>query len=362
MVSGSRVGLILQSPIGELMEQAIHLNFSASNNEAEYEAVLVGLDLALILAASKLETRKERLKRLGEWIIKWVPREKNGRDDVLAEIVAILPINETIMLPIYLKATPSITLEPVCNTSQADLGWMLNIIKYLQIGEVSEDGKQTHKLRIQATRFTLSDDHLYRRSFGGLYLKYLSELEAKYVLDELHEGWMMDIVDLLPIGVAQKKLLLVAIDYFNKWVKTKAYDNRKDKDVFNVVFRTFCLELNIKNLYLTPRYPQNNKQEEATNKTLLNALRKRLEGAKGKWVDELLGILWAYRTTSRWSMTTTPFILAYGMEAIIPTKIGMPTTKIAVQDQMDNDEELIRQLDWADEMRGDETIWIASYH
>ena len=87
-----------------------------------------------------------------------------------------------------------------------------------------------------------------------------------------------------------------------------------------------------------------------------------MEGAKRKWVDELLGILWAYRTTSRWSMKTTPFILAYGMEAIIPTKIGMPTAKIVVQDQMDNDEELIRQLDWANEMRGDETIWIASYH
>ena len=79
-------------------------------------------------------------------------------------------------------------------------------------------------------------------------------------------------------------------------------------------------------------------------------------------MDELLGILWAYRTTSRRSMTTTPFILAYGMEAIIPTKIGMPIAKIAMKDQMDNDEELIRQLDWADEMRGDETIWIASYH
>ena len=46
---------------------------------------------------------------------------------------------------------------------------------------------------------------------------------------------MMDIVDLLPIGVAQKKLLLVAIDYFNKWVKTKAYYNKKDKDVFKFV-------------------------------------------------------------------------------------------------------------------------------
>ena len=33
------------------MEQAIHLNFSASNNEAEYEVVLARLDLALVLAA-----------------------------------------------------------------------------------------------------------------------------------------------------------------------------------------------------------------------------------------------------------------------------------------------------------------------
>ena len=53
----SRVGLILQSPTGELMEQAIHLNFSTSNNKAEYEVVLDGLDLALVLIATKLEIR-----------------------------------------------------------------------------------------------------------------------------------------------------------------------------------------------------------------------------------------------------------------------------------------------------------------
>ncbi|KAL6315680.1 hypothetical protein AAG906_005771 [Vitis piasezkii] len=45
--SGSGVGLVLQSPTGEYLEQAIRLGFSASNNEAEYEAILSGLDLAL---------------------------------------------------------------------------------------------------------------------------------------------------------------------------------------------------------------------------------------------------------------------------------------------------------------------------
>ena len=73
--------------------------------------------------------------------------------------------------------------------------------------------------------------------------------------------------------------------------------------------------------------------------------RKMLEKAKGKWVDELLGVLWAYRTTSKQLIGATPFALAHGMKAIIPTEIGMPTAKTVVQDQGDNDEELIWQLD-----------------
>ena len=54
-VFGSRVGMILQSPTGELMEQVVCLNFSTSNNKAEYEIVLAELDLALVLIATKLE-------------------------------------------------------------------------------------------------------------------------------------------------------------------------------------------------------------------------------------------------------------------------------------------------------------------
>ena len=121
----------------------------------------------------------------------------------------------------------------------------------------------------------------------------------------------------LPIGIAQKKFLLIATDYFNKWVEAEAYASIKDKDVFkfiwknivcqfrilrvivmdngpqfdSAIFCTFCSELNIKNLYSTPHYPQSKGQMDVTNKTLLNALKKMLERAKGKWVDRLLGTL-----------------------------------------------------------------------
>ena len=66
----------------------------------------------------------------------------------------------------------------------------------------------------------------------------------------------------------------------------------------SLVYRNFCNELKIKNLYSTPRYLQSNGQVEASNKTLMSALKKCLHSTKGKWVDELPGVLWAYKTTS----------------------------------------------------------------
>ncbi|RVW37522.1 Transposon Ty3-I Gag-Pol polyprotein [Vitis vinifera] len=58
--SGSGVGLLLQSPTGEHLEQAIRLGFSVSNNEAEYEAILSGLDLALAYPSPNFESTATR--------------------------------------------------------------------------------------------------------------------------------------------------------------------------------------------------------------------------------------------------------------------------------------------------------------
>ncbi|KAL6348177.1 hypothetical protein AAG906_002799 [Vitis piasezkii] len=95
--------------------------------------MLARLDLALMLAVTKLE-----IKSNFQLIAKQIQQEYKtnttrgkGKANALAEIVVTLPINRTIMLPIYLKVTPSITLEPICNSSQTNLRWMLDIIKYL---------------------------------------------------------------------------------------------------------------------------------------------------------------------------------------------------------------------------------------
>ena len=52
---GSGAGLILTSPDGIDIEYALRFRFRASNNEAEYEAIIVGLNLAHSIEVDQLE-------------------------------------------------------------------------------------------------------------------------------------------------------------------------------------------------------------------------------------------------------------------------------------------------------------------
>ena len=179
----------------------------------------------------------------------------------------------------------------------------------------------------------------------------------------------------------------MATDDFSKWIEAKAFASIKDKDVswfiwknivcrFGIpqsiisdngpqfdsrVYRNFCQQLKIKNLYSIPRYLQSNGLAKDSNKTLLTTLKKRLDSAKDKWVDELPGVLWAYRTTARRLTDISPSALTYGVEAIILTEIGMPTLQIDVPEQLST-KSIVKDLDTTDELRETAVIRIASYH
>ncbi|RVW69720.1 Gag-Pol polyprotein [Vitis vinifera] len=336
--SGSGVGLLLQSPTGEHLEQAIRLGFSASNNEAEYEAILSGLDLALALSVSKL-----RIYSDSQLVVRHVQKEYEAKDARMARYLAKLPpsLSKKPFYCLYMCNQPSVAEISTCNTIEAnqadDQEWTYDITEY-------------------------PDRHSTRRSQTGT--------QSPGASCPFHPDWGAPVQAILhrtlpsvprafrgpwdPPSTCPKKFLLVATDYFSKWVEAEAYASIKDKDVTkfvwknivcrfgipqtiiadngpqfdSIAFRNFCSELNIRNSYSTPRYPQSNGQAEATNKTLITALKKRLEQAKGKWVEELPGVLWAYRTTPGRPTGNTPFALAYGMDAVIPTEIGgLRTTK-----------------------------------
>ena len=114
-------------------------------------------------------------------------------------------------------------------------------------------------------------------------------------------------------AVGNKKYLLVCTNYFTKWVEAEPLTNIRDVDVKRFIwkniitrfgvpyvlisdnglqfdskaFRKYYSDLGIKNRYSTPAYPQGNGHVEAINKVIVNGLKKGLDNANGKWVEEL---------------------------------------------------------------------------
>ena len=121
----------------------------------------------------------------------------------------------------------------------------------------------------------------------------------------------------------------------------KQFDNPK--------FRDFCAELGIKNYYSSPAHPQSNGQAEVTIRTLKATLKTKLEDLKGKWVEYLLEVLWAYRTTHKSAAQETPFALAFGTETVASVEIGLKSPRIELASVEHKEEALRLNLDLLDE-------------
>ena len=174
--------------------------------------------------------------------------------------------------------------------------------------------------------------------------------------------WGIDIMGPFPLGKKQLRFLIVAIDYFTKWVEAKLVtttteskvtsfvwkniicrfgvpcviisDNGKQFD--NPKFWTFCQDLGVKNRYSSPRHPQANSQIEVTNRSLLKIIKTLLEGAKGTWPEELPNVLWAYRTTTRVPTGETPFRLTFGTKVVIPMEVGLMSLWVKTYEDQKN--------------------------
>uniref|UniRef100_A0A2N9IVK9 Integrase catalytic domain-containing protein n=1 Tax=Fagus sylvatica TaxID=28930 RepID=A0A2N9IVK9_FAGSY len=299
-----------------------------------------------------------------------------------------------------------------------------------QEGTLPTDKTEAHKLIIRAFHFRLLGGILYKMGFSRPYLRCLSSEEANYIIREVHEGicgnhlgarslahkltragyywpsllhdatqyvktcdkcqrfanvprvpleeitpitspwpfaqWGLDIMGPFPVGTKQAKFLVVAIDYFTKWVEAEPLATISEKNVKSFVwkavicrfgiprilisdngkqfdngpFREMCSQLNIKNHYSSPSHPQANGQVEVTNRTLLKQIKTRLEGAKSMWVEELPSVLWAYRTTVRTPTKETPFKLTFGTKVVIPVEIGLTTLRTTFHKEEENEGQL----------------------
>nr|GEW24920.1 reverse transcriptase domain-containing protein [Tanacetum cinerariifolium] len=338
-VDGSGAWLILTNPKEVEFTYALRFQFAASNNEAEYEA----------LVAAKYRGARTR------------------------------------------KQTPSVK-----SRQQASHTYPNRISGLLEKSILPGDEKEARKLRIKARKYELMEGVLYKRSFFTPWLRCVGPLQAEYVIREIHEGscsmhtgpwsvvakavrlgyywptmhrdardmihkcsdcqihrsvtrhpqqpltpitapwpfykWGIDIAGPFPEGPGKVKFLIVAMDYFTKWIEAKAvatitggqvkkfvWDNivccfgipdeiisDNGKQFADNPFKDWCDKLHITQRFALVKHPQSNGLVERANRSL---------------------------------------------GEVIPAEIGMPMYCTAAVDVANNDEELRLNLDLLEERR-----------
>ena len=93
----------------------------------------------------------------------------------------------------------------------------------------------------------------------------------------------------------------------------------------------------------------------------MNGLKRRLEGIKGRWAEELPNILWAYRTTPKRFTGETLFSLTYGIEAVILDEVNLCSARVSEFALIESNKLMVKQLDLLEEYRESATIWLVEY-
>ncbi|XP_070025427.1 uncharacterized protein [Nicotiana sylvestris] len=153
-------------------------------------------------------------------------------------------------------------------------------------------------------------------------------------------AWGMDVIGPIePKASNGHRFILVAIDY-TKWVE-------------EVTLKAVTKKAAITHRNSTPYRPKANDAAEAANKNIKKILRKMIQSSR-QWHEKLPFALLGYCTTVRTSVGATPYLLVYGTEAVIPAEVEIPSPRIIVESEIEDNEWVktcLEQLTLIDEKR-----------
>ncbi|XP_077237336.1 uncharacterized protein LOC143879015 [Tasmannia lanceolata] len=173
---GSGAGLVITGPDNFIAEYALRLNFKASNNEAEYEALITGIALATELRANRVRVHNDS---------QLVVSQVNGFSDAKEEWMIKYLEKETSALRSF--PNPSVEREEILQLN-AEPSWMDPIAQYLKDGVLPSDRKEARCLIAKAAHYIFDGHALYKRSFSWPLLKCLRPSAAELAMREVHKG------------------------------------------------------------------------------------------------------------------------------------------------------------------------------
>ncbi|KAK0593629.1 hypothetical protein LWI29_010571 [Acer saccharum] len=192
---GSGAGVVVSTPEGDSVECALRFDFKATNNQAEYEALIAGLKVCTVLGADEveifsdsqvvvnqvldeyqardesmityLELAKELLGRFKEYRIVHVPREENEQADALAKLASATINIWPKSISIIRLLQPSIVRSKEVGAVFGERNsWITPIKEYLVNDVLPSDPLEAKRLKYKATRYSVLNGELYKMGYS----------------------------------------------------------------------------------------------------------------------------------------------------------------------------------------------------
>jgi ribonuclease HI len=217
-LQGAGAGILFIAPGGEQLKYALQVLFPASNNVAEYEALIQGLNIAVSLGVKRLMVYEDSLVVISQINKDWdcstdsmgkycttvrkledkfeglefhhVERDRNASADALSKLgssraqvppgIFVQEISHPSILSDQTKECNTLN-QPESNPND----WREPIIRYKKNEEEPDDKAATERIARQSTHYTLIGGTLYRRGATGVFMKCISSTTGKQLLDEI---------------------------------------------------------------------------------------------------------------------------------------------------------------------------------
>ncbi|GJR02797.1 reverse transcriptase domain-containing protein [Tanacetum coccineum] len=213
---GSSAGLVLISPSGMEFTYALRLNFTSTNNEAEYEALVAGLRMAskmkvqvidvkvdsklvasqingIYIANSTsmikyLATTKECIAGFKAFTIQNIPRNLNQKADILSKLATVVfdhLMKEVLVEVLSERSTDRKEVHAIVEEEEDNR--MTPIIKCLEEGVWPEDKTEARTLRMKINQYILGAV-LFKKGYLVPMLRCVGPLQDNYIIREIHMG------------------------------------------------------------------------------------------------------------------------------------------------------------------------------
>ncbi|GJW47702.1 reverse transcriptase domain-containing protein [Tanacetum coccineum] len=343
---GSGAGLILTNPEGIKFTYALRFRFDATNNEAEYEALIAGLRIAEQMGMKNLQVNvdsrlvvnqvnrtyavkeddmirylekvKTLIRSFKAFSIKQIPRSENKKAYALSKIASTSFA--------HLRNSTNGYEESKGNKTQAhDPSWLKTCGPVI----IGLPCTKTQRTLIRACQ----DCQVHKPVPRNPQQK-LTPITSPWPFYK----WGIDIARPFPEGPRKVKFLIVAMDYFTKWIEAKSVvtitGNQIKKFVWdNIVckfglpgeiisdngkqfrddpFKDWCEKLCIRQHFTSVKHPQTNGLVERANRSFEEEMKARLDARSKNWMEELPHVMWVHRTMIKSSNGDTLFSLTYG--------------------------------------------------